>query len=154
MDGPMADGHGQGMRTIRRIRTICKVLFFSSTATKLVDTSTENVLRAVYTCQKTVTHELGTCKPELGTQELANALRTNATSNYARAPPHLANSLASKIVLYIVYLKVAWSEDVQCDTCQLNIVSGLLKRACEKVASTHTVASTDSASRNVFLKIF
>jgi hypothetical protein len=30
---------------------------------------------------------------------------------------------------------VAWSVDVQCDTCQLNIVFGLQKRACEKVAS-------------------
>jgi hypothetical protein len=29
---------------------------------------------------------------------------------------------------------VAWSIDVQCDTCQLNIVSGLPKRTCEKVA--------------------
>jgi hypothetical protein len=49
---------------------------------------------------------------------------------------------------------LAWTEDVHCDTCQLNIVSGLPKRACEKVASTHTVALTDSARRNMFLKMF
>jgi hypothetical protein len=40
------------------MRTIFKVLFFSSTAAKLVDTRTENLLRVVYTDSELVTHEL------------------------------------------------------------------------------------------------
>jgi hypothetical protein len=48
---------------------------------------------------------------------------------------------------------LAWSVDVQCDTCQLNIVSGLPKRAWTKSRSTHTVALTEFASKSLLVKV-
>ena len=48
---------------------------------------------------------------------------------------------------------VAWLVDVQCDTCQRNIVSGLPKVAWTKSRSTHTVALTEFASRSLLVKV-
>ena len=50
-------------------------------------------------------------------------------------------------------LHLAWSVDVQCDTCHVNNVSGVPKVAMSKVASTHTVALTEFASRSFLVKV-
>ena len=75
-------------------------------------------------------------------------------SGFRTIPMENQRGLAVSCVLYIVYSNlVAWSVDVQCDTCQLNIVSGLPKVACQKVSSTHIVALTEFASRSLLLKV-
>jgi hypothetical protein len=43
-----------------------------------------------------------------------------------------------------VMVLVAWSVDVQCDTCQLT---------CQKFAYTHTVALTEFPSRSLLVKV-
>jgi hypothetical protein len=92
-------------------------------------------------------------KPLLG--EVARPYGYNALSGYMRSLPHIFETHhpdfgpghpgAVKLI--------AWSVDVQCDTCQLNIVSGLPKVACEKVSSTHTVALAEFASRTLLVKV-
>ena len=67
---------GRGYARYARYARSPRCSFFSSTATKLVDTSTENLLRTVYTCQKTVPQELGTCYTNALRTVLANAFRT------------------------------------------------------------------------------
>ena len=61
------------------------------------------VPKTCYARSTLVKKKLWSKNSELVTRELANALRTVPTSNYARTPPHLANSLPSKIVLQFTF---------------------------------------------------
>jgi hypothetical protein len=78
---------GRGYARYARYARSPRCSFFSSTATKLVDTSTENLLRTVYTCQKKL------CRKNL---ELVIPMR------YARSSPmrsaRSVHSLPSKTV--------------------------------------------------------
>ena len=59
-----------------------------------------------------------------------------------------------KLDTMAIALSLAWSVDVQCDTCQLNIMSGFPEVAYQKVALHHTVALTELASRSLLVKVY